>query len=89
MEILFLKTVLPLLIVLALMYLALKLVKKYMNPGLISNKGNNSLVIENVTYIDQHNKLVNFSNKLGTNYIISIGQNHSFLVDKYKIGKDE
>jgi hypothetical protein len=68
------------------MYIVLKILQKYSNVGThskLSAKGS-SLKIENIVYIDESTKVVNISNKSGSNYIIAVGKNNSFLIDKYE-----
>jgi hypothetical protein len=68
------------------MYIVLKILQKYSNIGShskLSAKGS-GLKIENIVYIDESTKVVNISNKLGSNYILAVGKNNSFLIDKYE-----
>jgi hypothetical protein len=81
-----LKAIFSLGLVFAVMYFCLKIIQKYTKIGAkmqeASKKGN--LNIENIIYIDEGMKVVNLSNKEGMNYIIAVGKNNSFLIDKYK-----
>ena len=73
------------------MYIVLKILQKYSNVGShskLSAKGS-GLKIENIVYIDEGTKVVNISNKSGSNYVIAFGKHNSFLVDKYKISQDK
>jgi len=81
-----LKALLSLGSVFAVMYIALKILQKYTNIGNHSSKSksNGGLKLENIVYIDEANKVVNISNNLGVNYVIAVGKNNSFLIDKYK-----
>tara|TARA_B110000503_G_scaffold141101_1_gene233680 strand:- start:4995 stop:5276 length:282 start_codon:yes stop_codon:yes gene_type:complete len=68
------------------MYIVLKILQKYSNIGShskLSAKGS-GLKIENIVYIDESTKVVNISNKLGSHYILAVGKNNSFLIDKYE-----
>ena len=40
-------------------------------------------------YIDEGTKVVNISNKSGSNYILAVSKNNSFLIDKYKTLKEK
>jgi hypothetical protein len=89
-EIIF-KALLSLGLVFAAMYFILKVMQKYSNVGTgakRSSKGT-GLKIENIVYIDEGTKVVNISNKSGSNYVIAVGKNNSFLVDKYKADKEK
>jgi len=90
LEIIF-KALLSLGAVFAVMYVVLKIIQRYSNIG-TGAKGNSrgsSLKIENIVYIDEGTKIVNISNKSGSNYVIAVAKNNSFLVDKYEIDKEE
>jgi hypothetical protein len=52
--------------------------------GMALNKKTGGLKIENIVYIDDTMKLVNVTDTIGNNYIIGVGKNNSFLIDKYK-----
>jgi hypothetical protein len=85
------KAILSLGAVFAAMYIILKIVQRYSNVG-TSSKGNargTGLKIENIVYIDEGTKIVNISNKSGSNYVIAVGKNNSFLIDKYENTKEE
>jgi len=85
-EIIF-KALLSLGLVFVAMYFILKVIQRYSNIGTGakgSSKGT-GLKIENIVYIDEGTKVVNISNKSGSNYIIAIGKNNAFLIDKYKV----
>ena len=89
-EIIF-KALLSLGVVFAAMYVILKVMQRYSNVGTgakRSSKGT-GLKIKNIVYIDEGTKVVNISNKSGSNYVIAVGKNNSFLVDKYKIDKEK
>jgi hypothetical protein len=86
-----LKAILSLGAVFATMYVILKIVQRYSNVG-TSSRGNTrgtGLKIENIVYIDEGTKVVNISNRSGANYVIAVGKNNSFLVDKYEDNKEE
>jgi hypothetical protein len=73
------------------MYAVLKIIQRYSNIG-TGAKGSSrgtGLKIENIVYIDEGTKVVNISNKSGSNYVIAVAKNNSFLVDKYEIDKEE
>jgi len=77
-------------VVFAAMYVALKIIQKYSNIG-SGSKGTgrgSGLKIENIVYIDEGTKVVNISNKSGSNYVIAVGKHNSFLIEKYKTPKD-
>lgn len=83
-----LKTLFSLGIVFSILYILLKFVQKYTKLGHSTGsdiKGN-GLKIENIVYIDDTMKLVNITDKIGNNYVIGVGKNNSFLIDKYKHG---
>ena len=89
-EIIF-KALLSLGIVFSAMYAILKIIQRYSNVGTgarRSSKGT-GLKIENIVYIDEGTKVVNISNKSGSNYVIAVGKNNSFLIDKYRIDKEK
>ena len=89
-EIIF-KALLSLGLVFTAMYVILKIIQRYSNVGTgarRSSKGT-GLKIENIVYIDEGTKVVNISNKSGSNYVIAVGKNNSFLVDKYRIDKEK
>lgn len=81
-----LKTLFSLGVVFAILYIVLKLTQKYTKLGhsTPSNMKGNGLKIENIVYIDETMKLVNISDTIGNTYIIAVGKNNSFLVDKYQ-----
>ena len=90
LEIIF-KTIISLGLVLIVMYVALKAMQKYSNIG-IGNKPHSKgtgLKIENILYIDENTKIVNINNKSGSNYVIAVGKNNLFLIDKYKTNLDK
>ncbi len=89
-EIIF-KALLSLGVVFTVMYVILKIIQRYSNIG-TGAKGSSrgtGLKIENIVYIDEGTKVVNISNKSGSNYVIAVAKNNSFLVDKYEIDKEE
>ncbi len=77
-------------VVFSVMYVALKIIQKYSNIGSGSKThGRGSgLKIENIVYIDEGTKVVNISNKSGSNYVIAVGKHNSFLIEKYKTPTD-
>ena len=89
-EIIF-KALLSLGVVFAAMYVILKVMQRYSNVGTGAKRSSKGagLKIENIVYIDEGTKVVNISNKSGSNYVIAVGKNNSFLVDKYKIDKEK
>lgn len=73
------------------MYFILKVIQRYSNVGTGAkrlSKGT-GLKIGNIVYIDEGTKVVNISNKSGSNYVIAVEKNNSFLVDKYKADKEK
>jgi hypothetical protein len=80
------KTLFSLGVVFAILYALLKFTQKYTKLGHSSNSNprGNGLKIENIVYIDETMKLVNISDKIGNSYIIAVGKNNSFLIDKYQ-----
>jgi hypothetical protein len=81
-----LKTLFSLGVVFCILYVLLKFIQKYTRIGhsTHSNIKGNGLKIENIVYIDDTMKLVNVTDTIGNNYIIGVGKNNSFLIDKYK-----
>ena len=78
-------------VVFTVMYVILKIIQRYSNIG-TGAKGSSrgtGLKIENIVYIDEGTKVVNISNKSGSNYVIAVAKNNSFLVDNYEIDKEE
>lgn len=90
LEIIF-KALLSLGLVFASMYFILKVMQKYTNVGTDAKRSSKGtgLKIENIVYIDEGTKVVNISNKSGSNYVIAVGKNNSFLIDKYKVDKEK
>ncbi|PCJ25939.1 MAG: hypothetical protein COA94_05630 [Rickettsiales bacterium] len=86
-----LKALLSLGFVFAVMYVLLKIMQKYSNVGSGSKLGGaeSGLKIENILYIDGGTKIINIANKSGSNYVIAVAKNNSFLIDKYKTKKEE
>lgn len=84
-----LKALLSLGLVFALMYGVLRIIRKYTVLGFKNNENNKTcgLKIENLVYIDENTKIVNIGNANGTRYIIAVGKNNSFLIDKYTTDK--
>lgn len=84
------KTLFALGFVLSILFIMLKLLQKYTRFGLRSKlAGKDGLKIENIVYIDEATKIINISNSTGFNYIVAIGKQNSFLIDKYRITKKE
>ncbi len=81
-----LKTLFSLVIVFIIFYGLLKITQKYTKFGHStgSNIKGNGLKIENIVYIDETMKLVTVGDKIGNSYVIAVGKNNSFLIDKHK-----
>lgn len=84
------KALFALCIVLGSMFIVLKVIQRYTRFGTGAKlAGKDGLKIENIVYIDEGTKIVNISNKAGFNYIIAVGKQNSFLIDKYKTITEE
>ncbi|MFK7973761.1 MAG: hypothetical protein AB8B66_02710 [Rickettsiaceae bacterium] len=85
------KALLALGVVFTIMYVGLKIIQRYtqFGTGIKANNKTIGLVIENIVYIDENTKIVSISNKNGFHYVISVGRNHSFLIDKYESSNKE
>ena len=86
-----LKTLFSLGVVFSILYVLLKFIQKYTKLGhsTHSNIKGNGLKIENIVYIDETMKIVNITDRIGNTYIIAVGKNNSFLIDKYNTKKQE
>ena len=83
------KALLSLGLVFAAMYLLLKIIQRYSNIGSKRGSKGNNLKIENIVYIDETTKVVDISSASGSNYVIAIAKDNSFLVEKYQAKKVE
>ena len=90
LEIIF-KALFALGIVLGSMYIVLRIVQRYtkFGTGAKSIGKTGGLKIENIVYIDETMKIVNITDRIGNTYIIAVGKNNSFLIDKYNTKKQE
>jgi len=90
LEIIF-KALFALGVVLGFMYLVLKIVQRYtkFGTGIKSSGKTGGLKIENIVYIDEGTKIVTISNDNESQYIIAVSKQNSFLIDKYKVTKEE
>ncbi len=85
MEAIYFKSILALVLVIALLYGVLKLIQKYTKFGTSNSftgkKG--SISINSIAYIDVGSRIINFecNNK---NYIVLLGKNNNLLIDKYE-----
>lgn len=85
------KSLFSLLAVIIIFYALLKLIQKYSKIGNSHRsylKGS-GLKIENIVYIDENTKIANLIDNIGNSYIIAVGKNNCFLVDKYRNRMEE
>lgn len=85
MEVIYLKSLLSLALVIALLYSVLKLIQKYTKFGASNSftEKKGSISINSIAYIDVGSKVINFecNNK---NYIVLLGKHNNLLIDKYE-----
>lgn len=81
------KVILALFVVAIILGILVKLLQKYTRLGVLGRSAisGSGIKIENIVYVDEHTKLVTIKNNSGYNYLVAIGKNHSFLIDKYKL----
>jgi hypothetical protein len=77
------KVILSLIFVIAIMYLTLKMMQKYTKFGQCQGSSLTSIKVENITYIDENNKIVHISQNKA-NYVLAINKNNILLIDKYE-----
>lgn len=82
------KSILTLIAISGLMYLILKLMKKFLPEHIkISSKGLVPIKINAISYIDSSSKIVNFRCR-NKDYLILIGKNNNILIDSYETHQD-
>lgn len=79
-----LKVLLSLVVVISIMYIALKVLQKYTKIGIRNKLANSGVTIEGVIYIDENNKIVNLR-KSQTGYLLAMNKNNIVLIDKYDV----
>jgi flagellar biogenesis protein FliO len=77
------KVIFSLLLVIALMYIILKMIQKYSNFGNKLNAFKDGIKITGTTYIDEHTKIINLQ-RPGYNYILAVNKNNTTIIDKYE-----
>lgn len=81
-----LKVIFSLLLVIVIMYGALKLVQKYTKFGTKLNHVEGSLKIDSILYVDDGVKIVSLL-RGKTNYILAINKQNFLLIDKHDFEK--
>lgn len=79
----FIKVALSLLLVIALMYGALKLLQRCTKLGISPGSQHNEIKVSSIVYVDENTKIVSISNKQ-KNYILGVNKNNILLIDKYE-----
>jgi flagellar biogenesis protein FliO len=75
-----------LLFIIVLIYLALKLLQRYVYFGgnkALNMRYVNSMNILATVYVDSNNKIIKFDNN-NTHYVILVSKNNNLLLDKYE-----
>jgi len=80
------KVVLSLLLVIALMYIILKVVQKYSKFSFRINAGVSGVKIAGILYIDENTKIVSLQ-RAQTNYILAVNKTNITVIDKYESDK--